>query len=528
MSAGADKPPLRPHDAAPEPRGHARWAGPLAALLVFIAVGYLLHRELTHFHVRNVIAQLHAISGTTLLVALACATASYAALSLYDVLALTYVRKRPRYLRVLLVSFIANAFGHNLGFAAFTGAAFRLRMYSSARLTATDVATVSGYISITTTLGLAVLVGLSCLLRPDQAAQLLHTERGWALLLGGGLLGGVCTFFAWSCSERLRLEIRGWLLRPPGAPLAAAQIALGTLDLAVNGAVLWVLLPHAANVEFLSFVGIFAVAVAAALITHVPGGLGVFETVLVICLPGVAPDVLLGSLLAYRGVYYLAPLLVATLLFGAEELGAQRARLLQVRRQAAAFIAPLVPSVVAALSFLSGAVLLLSGSTPLIDARLAALARLLPLGTIELAHLAASTIGLALLILARALFRRTRAAYRLACWLLLAGVASSLLKGFDYEEAVLLGLVLAVMVLGRNAFYRRAALLQQRLTPPWVASVIGVIVASIWIGFLAYRHVDYSSELWWTFALDGNAPRMLRASLLVSVLAAAYLLFDRL
>lgn len=517
MASTADNPPPVP----PQKSGRPRWAGPVAALAVFAVVAYLLHRELAHFHVRNIIGQLHSISGRTLLIALGCAAASYLALTLYDVLALAYVAKPLRYRRVALVSFIANAFGHNLGFAAFTGAAFRLRMY---RLPATDVATMSGYISITTTLGLAVLVGLSCLLRPAAAAGVLRTERGWALALGAALLAGAAAFYAWSCSRRLKLEIRGWLLRPPGPLLGLAQIALGTADLAITATVLWVLLPHSPALEFASFVGIFAVAIAAALITHVPGGIGVLEAVLVFALPGVAPDVLLGSLLAYRGVYYLAPLVVASLLFGAEEIGAQWARLARARKRAAAFVVPAVPSVVGGLTFVAGAVLLFSGATPALDTRLAPLARLLPLSVIELSHLAGSVIGLALLILARALFRRIRAAYHITWWLLLAGAVASLLKGFDYEEAVLMCLVLLVLSLGRNAFYRPASILQQRFTPPWVASVVGVILASIWIGFLAYRHIEYNRELWWTFAFDANAPRMLRASLVVCILAAGYLL----
>ncbi len=75
---------------------------------------------------------------------------SYLALSLYDFLALRYLHKKVPVSRVVIASFIANAFGHNLGFAAFTGGAFRLRLYASSRLTAIDVATVTGFTSITT------------------------------------------------------------------------------------------------------------------------------------------------------------------------------------------------------------------------------------------------------------------------------------------------------------------------------------------------------------------------------------------
>ncbi len=43
---------------------------------------------------------------------------------------------------------------------------------------------------------------------------------------------------------------------------------------------------------------------------------------------------------------------------------------------------------------------------------------------------------------------------------------------------------------------------------------------------LAYRHVEYSRELWWTFAFDANAPRALRATLVVVLFATAFLLLN--
>jgi phosphatidylglycerol lysyltransferase len=510
--------------------GRPRWIGPLAALLIFALAAYFLHGELARLHVRDVLGALHAIPTSALKLAFALTAASYLALGCYDLLALAYLRAlrvgaSPRIplTRILSASFIANAFGHNLGFAAFTGAAFRLRLYAASRLTATDVALVTGYTSLTTSLGIALLAGLSFAADPARAAITLHTVPGWCLLIAGVLLAFVAAYAIWSSMPRLALEIRGWLLRPPGAALGLAQIALGSIDLAFTGAVLWVLLPHSTQLGYLSFLGIFAVAIAAGLITHLPGGIGVFEAIIVFAVPESRPDALLGSLLAYRIVYYLTPLAAAVLTFGGEELGAQLARLAIVRKRAAAFVGPVVPAVAGALTFVAGTVLLVAGATPEFDTRLTPLNGLLPLAVVEIAHLAASVIGLALLVLARALFRRIRAAYTATVWLLVAGAAASILRGFEYEEAAILGIVLGVLALGRAAFHRPASVLQERFTPAWAATIAGVVLATIWIGFFAYRHVEYSGDLWWRFALDANAPRMLRASLVVSILAAGFL-----
>ncbi|MEJ0007516.1 MAG: YbhN family protein [Steroidobacteraceae bacterium] len=151
--------------------------------------------------------------------------------------------------RVVVASFIANAFGHNLGFAAFTGAAFRLRLYASSRLTAIDVATVTGFTSITTALGLAVLAGTSFLIHPEQASAALRSHADWPLLIGTVLLGAVAAYLVWTGSSRARLEFRGWLLRPPGAAIGAIQIVAGTFDLGMSCAVLWLMLPATAHVD---------------------------------------------------------------------------------------------------------------------------------------------------------------------------------------------------------------------------------------------------------------------------------------
>jgi phosphatidylglycerol lysyltransferase len=511
-----------------EPAQHTlwRWVGPLAALLVFTLVVWMLHHQLAHLHVKRVMAHLHGIPRRQVLEALGFTALSYWLLSTYELLALTYLRRAIPYTRIVFNSFIAYSFGHTLGFAAFTQTAIRLRLYASARISALDVATVSAFCSVSFGIGLATVAGLSLVLAPEHAARLLHLHERWAVLVGTLLLAAVCAYALWVSLARGKLEIRGWALRAPGPLIGLAQMALGVLDISLACAVLWSLLPSTSHVHYITFLGVYAAAVIAGIISHVPGGVGVFEAVILLTLPGVPTDALLGSLLAYRAVYYLVPLVFGTLLFGSKEVSAQRAHLARARELATQYIAPVVPQIAGALSFLSGALLLFSGATPAIDERLAFLERFLPLPVVEVSHLVGSIVGLGLLVLARALFRRVQAAYHITVWLLVAGICASLLKGIDFEEATLLVLVLGVLVLGRRSFYRPTAILAERFSPAWVVSIIGVIVTAVWIGMISYRHVSYSHELWWTFALDGNAPRMLRASLTVVVLGTAYVLLN--
>lgn len=508
----------------PEPSRIWRWIGPIAALAVFGAVAYVLHREIANLHIRDIFHELRSIPTTNIAIALVITALSYWVLSFYDFLGLRYVRKTMPYARMVFTSFIAYAFGHNLGLAAFTGAAIRLRLYASAGLTAIDVVTVQGFCSLTSGIGLATLGGLSLLLEPQQLHDAVRLPLWWTRIVGIALLCLVIAYAIGSIFFRKPLELRGWQLRIPRPAISFPQIALGLLDLGISSTVLYVLLPDNANINYLAFLGAYAAAVTAGIVSHVPGGIGVFETVIILAIPQVPASQLLGSMLVYRGVYYLVPLAVAALLFGLKELEARRSSIARAHELMSLYLAPVVPQVAGTLIFVSGAVLLVSGATPAIDTRIDTLYRILPLGVIEVSHLAGSAIGVGLIVLARALFRRVQVAYHISFWLLVAGIVASLLKGLDFEEGIILAVVLGVLTLGKRAFYRPTSILEERFTPAWAVSVAGVIAAAIWILMLAYRHVDYSRELWWTFAFDANAPRALRATLVVVLLATTFLL----
>jgi phosphatidylglycerol lysyltransferase len=114
-------------------------------------------------------------------------------------------------------------------------------------------------------------------------------------------------------------------------------------------------------------------------------------------------------------------------------------------------------------------------------------------------------------LLARGIQRRLDGAYWVTLALLAAGIAASLLKGLDYEEALLLGLLLVALLPSHRFFYRRASLFTQRFTPAWVSAIAIVMISAIWLGLFSYKHVAYSDSLWWQFAFNAEVPRFLRA-----------------
>src|SRR5262249_30412103 len=143
---------------------------------------------------------------------------------------------------------------------------------------------------------------------------------------------------------------------------------------------------------------------------------------------------------------------------------------------------------------------------------------LVPLPIVEISHFFGSLAGAALLVLARGLQRRLDAAYHLTVIVLSGGIVLQLLKGGDYEEAIILSIMLFALVASRLHFVRKASLVSEAFGPSWVTAIILILIASAWLGFFSYKHVEYSNDLWWRFSFRGDAPRFLRAS--VGVLSA--------
>jgi phosphatidylglycerol lysyltransferase len=151
--------------------------------------------------------------------------------------------------------------------------------------------------------------------------------------------------------------------------------------------------------------------------------------------------------------------------------------------------------------------------------------RVVALPVIEASHFVASLAGAALLLLARGLQRRLDAAWLLAVVLLATGAAFSLAKGWDFEEAILVGAACLVLLPFRRQFYRRSSLFGEPFTPPWATAIVIVLAASVWLLLFAHKHAAYAAEPWWRFALHAEASRSLRASVGAVGLAALFALY---
>jgi phosphatidylglycerol lysyltransferase len=495
-------------------------------LVVFVAAVIVLRHTLAKLSLERVLDSLAAVPLHRELAALLFAAGSYGTLTFYDYLALRGVRQPRPWRKVAPVSFVAFAIGHSVGLSSISGGSIRLRGYSRLGLSTLEIAGVMALVAGTFALGVGTLLAASLLFGAHDAARVLPLSVWQVRALGAGLAALIAGYTLLTALRREPFCVRVRLIHLPPLRITLGQIVVGCIDLCLAAASLYILLPEGVRLSYVGFVGLYVLAIQAGVISNVPGGLGVFESVLILLLPDAPTNALLGAVLLYRIVYYLIPLILGIgWLFGHEALERRRhvARLGGALRLWAEHWAP---QVLAGAVFVAGAILLISGATPEIDSRMEWLRRLVPLPVLELSHLAGSAIGVALLILARGLAQRLDGAWWTTLLLLGLGIAASLLKGLDYEEAALLAGVLGLLWLARGRFYRRASLLDLRSSRAWVLAVVLVVGTAIFVAAVSYRDVQYANELWWQFAFDDDAPRVMRAGLLAALLAAAYALWQ--
>jgi uncharacterized membrane protein YbhN (UPF0104 family) len=295
---------------------------PLVGLCAFAAAIWMLQRELTHLHIRRVIQQLEHMPRRALLLASALTACGYLTLAFYDLLGMRYLGRVLPAARTAFVSVIGYTFSNSLG-AVVGAAAVRLRLYTARGLSAAEVVKLVLFNSTSFWLGAMTLLGVGFLLSPRQLPALpVHHSVRWPAAM---LLIAVAGYLLLCARRRRPLRMGGRELRLPPARLAVAQVCIGALDWTLAATTLYVLLPAHSHPSFGTVLLTFLLAQVLALLSHAPGGMGVFETIMLALLrPAMPMEAAIGALVAYRVIYYLLPLAAGLVLLGVYEVVERR------------------------------------------------------------------------------------------------------------------------------------------------------------------------------------------------------------
>lgn len=484
----------------------------LFGLAIFILAVRLIHSEIKGLHFQDIVNEFRNIGIRHVVYSFLFTVASYWVLTLYDVLSMRHAKGVLKYIQIAFASFTGYTLSHNLGFSLVTGTAARYRLFSSWGLSPLQIAealTFSGLIFWLGFLGLAAFVFTVAPVPMPAELVAWNFDLHWLGWLSTLLVGA---FLSVSAARKKPFNIFGNEMSFPSLKLTLMGMVVAAIDWTLGAGVLYCLLPDSA-ITFFQFLSLFQLAQFLGLISHVPGGLGIVEAVVLhFYTPYVSPEKIIGALLAYRLIYYLIPLCISlTMLLIYEVRGrvAVVARLVKPLSQGAISLAPIFLSIAV---FGAGAVLLFSGAIPPILARHSYLEKVVPLPIVEVSYFVGSLVGFCLLILAQGLRARLDGAYFATVIALALGVGASLLKGLDFEEAIILGLILIYLISSKKHFYRKSSLTEQVLEPNWIMAIFLVLAGSFALMFFAFKNTPYTHQLWWQFSFDAHAPRALRAT----------------
>ena len=304
--------------APPGPASAARpfwpWVTRILTIAFFALVAYLIVTNAREIEWAEVAEALRRRPVGSLLAAALLAAASYAVYSCYDLLSRQYTGHDVSTARVVCTTFISYAFNLNLG-SLVGGLGFRHRLYSRLGLGTGEIKRVIAFSMLTNWIGYLLLAGIVFLLRP------LEIPEGWSLgtgalqALGLALLTVVAAYLLGCAFARTRTwSIRGHEIELPPLRMALMQIAISSVNWLLIAGVIFLLLQR--GLPYHTVLATLLVAAVAGVLTHVPAGLGVLEAVFVTLLGSqMETSELLAALLAYRGIYYLAPLAIAAVLY---------------------------------------------------------------------------------------------------------------------------------------------------------------------------------------------------------------------
>lgn len=487
-----------------------RKMGPVIVTAIFIGAIWLLYHQLRKYSLAEIRASLDQISYWHILASLGLMVVNYAILVGYDWLALKGIHKTLPLPRVTLVSFVGQAVSYNFG-ALLGGTTVRYRFYTAWGFSPMDIVRLVLMLAVTFWVGALGLVGAIFIIAPPDIPQ----ELGIHLALGIRPLGFILFFTAMSYLVvcyfvHKPIRVFGKEFSFPPFKIAVAQALVAGADLIAAGACLYVLLPPDVDVSFIQFLPSYLMGMVMVVLSHVPGGVGVLEVV-ILHLTTADPQGVFAALILFRAIYYLIPLLLAAALFAVYEIRHQAASQSSgVLHDAGRWMRAYAPTVIAAAVFCCGTLIVFGSSLPLSVGRADQLMGFEPLAVMEVAHMAAALCGVLLLFLAPGLQHRKTVALHLSLAALAVACVGILLGSLGWATAGVILFTVGLVLSIRNTCKRSSTLWLLRLNPRWTLAALGVIVCAAGLGLTIHHSDPADPKLWMAAGFAADTPRLMR------------------
>ncbi len=437
---------------------------------------------------------------------------------------------------VFTLAYVSNTLSNTLNLSGAVGSAARLLGFASHGIEFARGAALVGMQV------LALPLGLSLLILFALALGLVPITAGGAVQwLGLLVLAAAALYLPAFFVLTARRGLMRWLPQGHALPewrLKLQLIAISFADWLLAAGVLYACLHVAgAHMKPGELIGGFAAASVLGLLSLIPGGIGVFDSVLLVALSaaGYEQGAILAGLFLFRISYYVLPLFTG-LYFGSGMLASRlpifaraNARLrthplFGVLGLPASLLADVGIRLLAVLTFCAGLLLLGSAAIPAVREHAELVHDVLPLAAIESSYWLSILSGVFLLGLGRGIDGRLRLAYGLAQPLLLVSAVLAVTKGLHYGEALFLLGVAVLLRLRKREFTQRAMSLSSAMTFGWYAGLFVVVLAFFAIGCWSVFG-DESFDLFY-FGADGHSSRIGRGIVAAAIGLVAYLIWQ--
>lgn len=306
-------------------RRFKKFLPPVLGLILLAAIIFELHKVLAKVGLSAILkafvaTPLWAVGGAVGF--LAC---SMVVMACYDLPGVLFARRAHEcphlpFSKIGLASFCAYALSHVLGATAITAAAIRVRFYAHWDVPSSGLARIIAISGTNFSLGVICVLGALLLADPLSVPLPLPLLTLWLRVVGGVLLL-VPVFYIAAAGRFNVVKIFRRSITLPGWRVALWQIAVSCLDICIACAVFYMVLPQMPGLDYPYVLSLYVGAFVAGALSGLPGGVGVFDSVLLLGLSDyISADSALGAILLFRILFFLVPAVLAGLTYAGHEL----------------------------------------------------------------------------------------------------------------------------------------------------------------------------------------------------------------
>lgn len=430
-------------------------------LLIVIFVGVNINNEIRTINLAETVIIIRDFSNTSILLLIILGIIGVCSITLYDFFIAKYLNLNIKPIVLFSVSFLASTVNNISGLGGLTGASIRSLLFKKGSNNKDDIVNYNLLLVPATAIGLSVMAIVTLI----EYRYISHIFDEYPILLIA-----LITFFTYliiyffidEMFYKFR-KIENDLNNKERYLLKLKLLLVSIIEWTLAYSLFLVLIRHFNNtISLFTIFGIFTIASIAGIISMLPGGVGSFDLIALLGLQyyGLATENILASLILFRIFYYIVPLLIGvilTLIVQSQNKDSEF-KIFKIDKLKTFVIqtSSITNLLLSILVFLSGIILLISALIPGLVERTKIATELLSFPILNLSRQLSISIGILLIYVSNEIRMKVKRAYKLTWWLLVLGAIFTFLKGFDYEEAIFLSVVLILLRMSKGSFYRRS------------------------------------------------------------------------